>query len=184
MKDWGEEPGQHNDLVSPYKGINLQHSLGQVKRSTNRRGLPALGIFLRSVLEALPLLTQPFAIFRRDEGAKPLHARIVRRPRLEIAQNLAQGQARHWPIVSALPQHELRVADRPAHDLINEAVHRGARCPSVGDNKPQIGNGKGGAVDVMAGSSRFDAERRNGIQRRRPAASGSRASIWDCGTAR
>jgi hypothetical protein len=26
------------------------------------------------------------------------------------------------------------VADRAAHDFIYQAVHRGARCPSVGDN--------------------------------------------------
>src|SRR5262249_35819495 len=79
--------------------------------------------------------------------------------------------------------HELRVADRPAHDLINEGVHRVARCPSVGDNKPGIGNGKGGAVDVTAGSSRFCAERRNGIQKRWAAADTSCASNWDFRTA-
>lgn len=59
---------------------------------------------------------------------------MVRGTRLQIGENLPQGQARHRPIVRALLQHEPRVADRPAHDLINEAVHRGARCLSVGDN--------------------------------------------------
>lgn len=180
-KHWREEPGQQDNLVLPHKGINLQHSFRQVKRSIGPLWLSGRPGKRRP---ALPLLTQPFAIFRGDEGAKPRHAGMLRRSRLEIAQNLPQRQARHRPIVGALPQHELRVADRPAHDLINEAVHRGARCLSVGDNKPGTSNGKGGAVDVMTEPSRFGAERRNGIRRRRAIADRSHASIWDCGRAR
>jgi hypothetical protein len=82
----------------------------------------------------LSVLTQPFAILRGDEGSKPRHTWIIRVLRLQISENFPQGQARHRPIVRALLQHQARVADRPAHDLFYEAVHRGARCLSVGDN--------------------------------------------------
>jgi len=80
------------------------------------------------------VLAQPCAILQDDEGAKPSQTRIVWRSRLQIAQNFPQGAARHRPVVRALLQQDLRVADRPAHDLINDAVHRGARCLSVRDH--------------------------------------------------
>jgi hypothetical protein len=48
-KHWRRELGQHDDLVLPYKGINLQHSFGQVKRATIVGGLLALETFLNSV---------------------------------------------------------------------------------------------------------------------------------------
>ena len=40
-KHWREEPGQHDDFIPPHKGINLQHSFGQVKRSIKPWGLPS-----------------------------------------------------------------------------------------------------------------------------------------------
>ncbi len=57
------------------------------------------------------IFAQPCAIVRGDKSAK----------------------TRQAPIVGALPQHQPRMADRPAHDRIYEAVHRSARCLSVGD---------------------------------------------------
>jgi hypothetical protein len=59
---------------------------------------------------------------------------MIRAPRLEIGENLPQRPARDRPVVGAFPQHQPRVTDRPAHDFVHEAVHRGARCPSVCDN--------------------------------------------------
>jgi hypothetical protein len=56
---------------------------------------------------------------------------------LQIGQNLTQRLARDRPIVGVLPQHPPRVANRPTHDFIYEAVHRGARCLSVDDNLEQ-----------------------------------------------
>ena len=66
---------------------------------------------------------------------------MVRRSRLEIGENLPQRPAHGRPVVGALPQHQPRVADRPAHDHIYEAVHRGARCLSIGDI-PELGAAK------------------------------------------
>jgi hypothetical protein len=141
----------------PSEGINLQHSLGQVKRSAIDRGLLALAAFLAVFRPWLPVLPQPCAIVRGDEGAKPRQAWMVGGSRLQIGENLPQRPACDRPIVRALPQHQPRVADRPTHGFIYEGVHLGVRCLSVGGiwNK----GGKGGAAYVMWQASRFGAGR-------------------------
>ena len=102
------------------------------------------------------MLAQPGAIVRGDESAKTRQARMVRRTRLQIGENLPHRLAHDRPIKGALPQHQARMADRPAHDHIYEAVHRGARCLSVGDILDR--GGKCGAVDVKGRVFRFGAE--------------------------
>src|ERR1700691_4528640 len=79
------------------------------------------------------ILAQPGAIVRGDESAKTRQARMVRRSRLQIRENLPQRLAHGRPIVGALPQHRPRMADRPAHGHIYEASMRAACCLSVGD---------------------------------------------------
>lgn len=81
---------------------------------------------------------------------------MVRRSRLQIGENLPQRLAHGRPIVGALPQHQPRMADRPAHGHIYEAVHRSAAA-SPSATSPTEG-GKYGAVDVKGAVSRFGAE--------------------------
>ena len=120
----------------------------------------------------LSVLTQPCAILRGDKGAKPRETWMVRRSRREIGENLPQSQPRHRPVVRALPQHQPRVPDRPAHDFIYErVVHRGARCLSVGGNTEQaVAN----AAPLTSWGERPDLAQ--GAYRR-PEAMGGRARI-------
>jgi hypothetical protein len=104
----------------------------------------------------LSILAQPSAIVRGDESAKTRQARMVRRSRLQIGENLPQRLAHGRPIVGALPQHRPRMADRPAHGHIYEAVHRSARC--LRRRHPRPRGGKYGAVDVKGRVSRSGAE--------------------------
>jgi hypothetical protein len=111
---------------------------------------------LKDGLAVLILPTQPRAIVRGDKGAKSRQTWMVRGPFLQIGENFPQGPACDGPIVSALPQHQPRVSDRPAHDFIYErVVHRGARCLSVGENTEQAANAA--PFTSTRGSSRFGA---------------------------
>jgi hypothetical protein len=117
----------------PSEYVNLEQSPRQVKRSSGTQALPASMTSSRIIRWRLSILAPPSAIVRGDESAKTRQARMVRRSRLQIGENLPQRLAHGRPIVGALPQHQPRMADRPAHGHIYEAVHRGARCLSVGD---------------------------------------------------
>ena len=103
---------------------------------------------------------------------------MVRRLRLQIGENPPQRLAHDRPIVSPLPQHRSRVADRPAQDLVYEAVHHGARCLSVG-GIPDRGGANAAPFYVKGRASRFGAELVRLSPKVMDGPPGAAAPIWD-----